>query len=231
MKDGQSAFVFDARLKSKQWFGGMPEAKQELPLPEIAFVFGVSDAGLLKKAFTEYRDIINDALQIASNATGGIFGKLELPPPQTRQVKGGTIYFYPLPNQLIGLDERIVPNAGLSAHVLALALSVEQTERLLANRPLKAKSAVLDDLKRPLASAVYFDWAGFVDAATPWVVYALQQAVPDEGNPTPFDKASIIKQVRTVLDVLKVIRSYSSVTYFDGNVLVTHSETVIEDVK
>jgi hypothetical protein len=228
LKDGQSAFVIDAKLKSKQWFAGMPESKQELPLLEPAFVFGVSDAGLLRKAFEEYRGIINDTLGVINNQTGGFLPDLKLPPPQAKKAKGGTLYFYPLPNQLVGLDERIVLNAGLGKNVAMLSLSLEHSERLLADHPLKANSPLLADLKKPLAGATYCDWAGFVDALSPWVDFALQQASFPED--LPFDKQSIIKQVRTVLDVLKVIRTYSSITYFDGKVLVTHSETIIKDI-
>lgn len=228
MRDGQSAFVLDAKLKNKQWIATMPEAKQELPILEPAFVFGVSDAGQLRKAFEEYRSIINDALGIVNNQTGGFFPDLKLPPPKAKQDKAGTLYYYELPNAAVGLDTRIVPNAGLSKNVLTLSLSLEHSERLLADHPLKTDSPLLADLKKPLAAATYFNWAGFVDALAPWVDYVIQNAAFPED--LPFDKESIGKQVHTVLDVFKVIRTYSSITYFDGKVLVTHSETVIKDV-
>jgi hypothetical protein len=41
----------------------------------------------------------------------------------------------------------------------------------------------------------------------------------------------IRKQVRTVLDVLKCYRGSTSATYFDGKVLVTHSESAFRDLK
>src|SRR5205823_10448732 len=110
------------------------------------------------------------------NQTGGFFPDLKVPPPQTKKAKGGTVYYYQLPNQAVGLDERIVPNAGLGKQLAVLSLSVEHSERLLAEHPLSAKSPLLAEAKKPLAGAAYCDWAGFVDALAPWADYALQQA-------------------------------------------------------
>src|SRR5207245_8991171 len=62
LKDGQTAFVLDAKSESKQWHQMMPASDKPLPLLEPALVFGVSDAELLKKAMTEYRAIISEAI-------------------------------------------------------------------------------------------------------------------------------------------------------------------------
>ena len=44
------------------------------------------------------------------------------------------------------------------------------------------------------------------------------------------DKDSILKQVRTVLSVLKCWRGVTSATYREGGALVTHSESVYHDL-
>src|SRR5438105_14603585 len=60
-KDGQGAFVLDAKVKSKQWVQNFTTDKA-MPMIEPAIVCGVSDEALLKKAFEEYRSTINDAI-------------------------------------------------------------------------------------------------------------------------------------------------------------------------
>ncbi|MBV9122337.1 MAG: hypothetical protein JO112_03115 [Planctomycetes bacterium] len=49
-------------------------------------------------------------------------------------------------------------------------------------------------------------------------------------KPAPSGKESLGNQIRTVLEVLKVFRTYSSCTYLEGGALVTHGETVIQDL-
>jgi len=68
----------------------------------------------------------------------------------------------------------------------------------------------------------------------PWVVdfalpHALEQ-VPDNAPPG-VTKKEIPDQVKTVFDVLGCLRMFSSATYREGAVTVTHSELVIQDLK
>ncbi len=50
MADGQSAILLDAQATATQWCNFMPAAQQPLPLPQLAFVYGVSNSQLLKEA-------------------------------------------------------------------------------------------------------------------------------------------------------------------------------------
>lgn len=225
LADGQIAFVLDAKLTSKQWHPAMPAGNKPLPILEPAFVFGVSDAPLLEKAFGEYRGITNEFLTQLNKLAPNEVPQLQIPPPQSRKAKAGTLYFYPLPAQL-GLDKRIIPTAGVAPSVASLTISHEHAERLLTRTPLKVDGGPLAKTDRPLLSAVYFDWAGFVDALTPWVDYGFDQA-----GKSGQDLDSIAKQVRTVAEVLKCLRTVTSVTYIEGNAVVTHSEVVIRDVE
>jgi hypothetical protein len=219
LADGQWAFVLDAKLAGKQWHQAMPQADKDLPLPEFALVFGVKDAALLRKAFDEYRQAINTLLATASNFVPGA-PELKISPPESKQVKGATLYYYPLPAEL-GLDSRIVPTAGLSERFAVLTLSREHASRLLKPAPLKSTTPVLADHKRALVSATHVDGAGLVHLVSPWVDYILVQVGVED---------NIRGQVMAAIEVLTVFRGYSSISYFEDGVLVTHSETMIRDL-
>jgi hypothetical protein len=239
LADGQMGFVLDGKLKSKQWHKILPESAQPLPLPELALIAGVSDAALLRKAFGEYRVALNAMLKGVHDIFPDHVPELKIPPPKTAKVKDGTLYFYPFPEDW-GVDARILPNGGLGEKVATLSLSKEHSQRLLARTPLKVNGGPLADLNRPLAEATYVNFAGLVDMAAPWIDYATWAIAPrlmgldlDDAD----DKVEahrkldpVMKQVHTVLEVLKVFRSYASVTYLQDGVWVTHSETVIRDL-
>jgi hypothetical protein len=234
LDDGQSALVIDAKLSSKQWVKILPPTEKPMPMLELGLVLGVSDAGKFREAFAEYRAIINKAIDYARETQPQV-PNFQIPPPEVRKIKGGELFYYPLPPQL-PLDEQLLPNAGLSARVAVFSLSQNHTERLLQRTPLKVREGPLADTTRPLASATYCNWPGFVDALTPWIELGVQMGL-SQGVPgakaeaelgTPED---ILKQARTVLEVLKVFRSYTSVTYMEDGALVTHSETVIQDLQ
>jgi hypothetical protein len=231
LADGQSALVFDARLTSRHWFARLPVADKSLPMLEPAVVLGVTDANLLRKAFGEYRLIVNELTtklhEIVPN-----FPDFQIPELETRKAKGGTLYFYPLPAEW-GINERITPTAGLSNRVAVLTVSNEHAERLLAATPLKTEGGLLADLKKPRAMATYFNWVRLLRALAPWVEQGLRAAGVDPAEKVEAGDESwsgLLKQVPTVLEVLQVFRGYTSSTYFEGSVLVTHSETVIKDL-
>jgi hypothetical protein len=226
LADGQKAFVIDGKLTSKQWIQALPPTDKPLPIPELAVVVGVSDAAKLRKAFAEYRAVINEMMAKLHELQGDI-PDIQIPEPQTSKLKNGTMYSYPLPQEL-GIDSQLLLNAGLSDKVAVVTLSQKHTERLLAATPLKANSRLLAETSKPLAGASYCNWEGMVTMLTPWVEYGVNFALQFRGGGA--DAESITSQVKTGLDVLKVLRSYSSLTYFEDKVLVTHSETVISDL-
>src|SRR5262249_18445384 len=119
LADGQSAFVLDGKLKSKQWHLALPESDKPMPMLEPAIVIGVSDAALLRKAAGEYRSSLNSLIAQLHKEKPDQIPELEIPEPSVKKAKSGSIYFYALPPNL-GLDAQIVPSAGLSEHVLAL---------------------------------------------------------------------------------------------------------------
>jgi hypothetical protein len=218
LADGQTAFVLDGKLKNKQWHAFMPPADKDLPFPEFAIVCGVSDAELLKKAFKEYRTGINGILDAVSQIVP--IGQLELPEPEHKMVMGGELYYYTLP-ALLGLDARLMPAAGLANHMVAFTFSKEHATRLLTNTPMRLEGVLKANSKRPLASATHVNVAGVLDMVALWAEYGLSQA--GVGN-------DAIEQVQAVAEILKVFRTYASVTYLQDGAMVTHNETIIRDL-
>jgi len=242
LADGQVGLVLDAKLKSKSWFRGMPQGDQELPMLEAALVFGVSDAELLRKACDEFRAVADIVLEKAKELhPGEIPGDFKLPIAESRETKPGTIFWYKIPADELGIDAQLLPNAGLSKNVAVMSLTPAQTERLLASAPLVVTpDGPLSDRSKPLANAVSFNLAGTIDVAGPWIDFAVRQFAPraaggagqlaEAGSDDPSTRM-ILDQVHTFLDVLKALRTTESATYQDGAAMVTHSLTVFHDVE
>jgi hypothetical protein len=176
-----------------------------------------------------YHAVINDALAAASELSGGQIPDLKMPDPTVEKGSGGTLAYYPIPPEL-GLDAQVLPTAGLSKSVLALSLSRGHTERLLKRTPLKFESGPLADLNsKPLAAAFGFNWPALVDAVTPWIELGVASANLPPVPPGP--EGDVLKQVRTVLEVMKVFRGVTSATYYESGAQVTHSASVLRDLK
>jgi len=281
LADGQGAFVIDAKLTSKQWAEGMPPSDTPLPVPEIALVYGVSDAELIKKAFGEYFDIAQKLVDAAHEINPLMVPETKLEPPKSRDFDSGTVYYYPLPSEG-GVNVRIAPNAGLSDSVAILSYVPLQTKRCLDSTPLAVDGPLAQYYDRPLAAAAHCNFAGIIDAVIPWVDYgammagmlmrppeppdlgpqgidegfgglgaapverpvaladdALAQAQPPDfgppDGPPGFDPAqmmiqAVVAQIKQGLEVAKCFRGVSSVSYFEDEVLVTHSEWHFQDL-
>ena len=224
MADGQSAIVLDAQATATQWCNFMQTADQPLPLPQLALVYGVSNSQLLKEGAAEYMDVLQTAMGKMAELMPGRVPPVEIPRPTPQDVPSGTVYRYAMP-AVAGVDPRIAPNAGVSADTLAVCLLPETTQRLLASHRLEGPGP-LANLDRPLASAWHFNLRQLVQAARPWVDYAVKvgserESVDDE----------IVSQVRSVLDLLACFRDASGVSYFEDGALVSHSQMRLSDLE
>jgi hypothetical protein len=235
LADGQIGFVLDAKWKSRQWQKDLPPLPSALPLPEPAIVPGVSDADLLRKAMSSYRTLVNDAIAKARELIPQAdIPDIQVPEPESKESKGGGLYYYPLPPQL-GVDPQVVPTAGLSRKVAVLTLSHAAAERVLQEKPLAVKGGPLADLKAPRATAAYLDWPAVVDTFAPWVEMVVMLAPVRDFAPGARDEESakkdVLGQLRTVIRVLKVVRGSTSSTVLQDGVWVTHGETAIRDLE
>ena len=180
----------------------------------------------------QYREVANDALSRvkAWPGAGEVVGDFQVPPPETKKTKAGTLYWYPLP-EAWGLDPQVQPTAGLSDKAAVLTLSHGHADRLLASHPLKIDGGPLANRDRPLLGAMIFDWAGVVDAAAPWLEYATGKYLEAQAGGPAKNQEAVWGQVRTVLDVLQCFRGVTSATYVEDGVLVTHHESAFRDLE
>ncbi len=240
LADGQSAFVLDAKITSPQWHKDMPKLDKPLPMIEPAIVLGVSDADLFKKAFAEYRSIAQAVVdKVRELDPSAIPAGYNVPKPEQRVVSGGEVYAYVLPAEA-GLDKQLLPNAGVGKSVAVASFSPKQTERILSPTPLKTLTTLRTG--KPVGAVVHFDFAGLIDAASPWVDFAVRYNMASikpgqdvnaalkevENN---FQAKFVFSEMKTAFDVLKCFRGYTSVTYREGGATVVQSATVFEDLK
>ncbi len=232
MADGQTGLVLDAKITSPRWFKGMPPGEAPLPMLEPALIFGVSDAELLKKAVAEYRAVGDELIKkIREQNPDAIPPEFKIPEPQVRETRAGTVFSYHFP-QAWEVDAQLAPCMGLNPHVAVVSTVPKYTAELLTKTPFDGEGPAAET-QRPMASAVYFDWAGLVEAATPWVDYGVRRAAEANNNGNgggAEDLKGTLSQVHGTLEVLKVLRTVSSATYVEGHSMVTHTEVHIKDL-
>jgi hypothetical protein len=231
-KDGQGAIVLDAQLTSKKWHREMPEASEPLPMLELGFVYGVSDASLVTKAAGEAFAIVGEALRKLNMIVPEMVPPIELPVPASREFPPGTVYYYNIPEEA-GIDPQIAPNAALSGEMLALSYVPKFGLRLLTKTPLVGEGP-LAAREKPLAAAGYFSPAKFVTAIEPWIIYSIdhggeQLAEGLKEEEVELTPEEVKEGTRAIFDFVRCLKSMSSVTYLEEGALVTHSEWHLVD--
>jgi hypothetical protein len=248
LADGQSALVVDTAIQSKQWVRQMPESPKPLPMLELAIVCSVSDAEHLRQGIGEVVDVVEEAISLAREVNPEQIPDFEIPEPDRRELEGGgTLYVYSLPDEW-GLDPKVAPNAGLTDTAVVLSWSPESTERLLEDKDLDVDTSL--DLDRPAAVISHFQVAKLVESVRPWIDYGFDVATgklkvnDEEGDDESADEEAdaqraamamqmgfIMPQIQQFLEVSTAMKSFSSVTYEEDGLWITHSETHFEDLK
>ena len=174
--------------------------------------------------------------------------EFDVPDPEKRSLEGGgTVYVYSLPEEW-GLDAKVAFNAGLTDTTVVASWSPETTERLLKTTELDIDTSL--KLDRPAAVVAHFQFAKLIDSIRPWIDYGFEVATgklkveeEEDGDDESEDEANtdqaaiamqmgfIIPQVQQFLEVSTALQSFSSVTYEEDGLWVTHSEVHLEDLK
>jgi hypothetical protein len=227
LKDGQSAFVVDNKLSSRQWAKAMPPADTPVPILEPAIVFGISDPERLREAFGNYRKIVNDSLAAARKLEAPI-PPFDVPAPNTRTETWGSLFFYPRPRlDAAGADKQITPVAGLSKTYLALAISPAHAQRLLTATPLRVGTGPIAEAKQPLSAAAIVNFGSILDVIDKWLQYGVQAA---KGEAKQRLKVQY-EQNKALLAVARVFRQYSGVTHREDGAWVSHAELWVQDIE
>ena len=222
LADGQVGLVLDAKLTSRQFHKDLPATERPMPMLEPAILLGVTSAAQLRRGCDEYRKLLNELIRaVRELAPDANIPEFQLPEPKTVKTAAGTISVYALPEEW-GLDKQIALSFGVSEHVAAAGISRKQVERLLAATPLRF-GGLLADSSRPLGMAVGYDGPALVETATPWIELAVRHFVKE-------DTEGVLKQVRTVLAVLKTVRGITAESTVEDGVLVTHVLVEVRDL-
>ncbi|HEX6960780.1 MAG TPA: hypothetical protein VF175_02855, partial [Lacipirellula sp.] len=234
LADGQSALVIDADITSKQWQAEMPESFHELPMLELGVVMGVSDAEEFKTALREYKSILNDLVDAIREADPeSIPEGYEIPDPEKQETSDGAVYSWRF--EEAELDEQLALCIGLSEDYAIFGTSPALAERVLAEKPIEHVSEELGGEPRAIVAGVHF--AALIDAAAPWVHYAIranavqEDQLSQDPEDDPSQVGEIWSQVETGLDILKCFRGAWSETRQEEGVWVTHSVAVFEDLE
>jgi len=173
--------------------------------------------------------------------------ELKLPKAQISEISGGgKLYSYPLPMKW-GIDSQVAVNAGLTDKFVAVSTMPKTTERLLQEMTPEFETSI--KLDRPAAMVSHVKIAKLIDSIRPWIDYGIDVAsgklkppkdesddeagedTPEEPNPLTMQLGFIVPQIHQLLDVATALRNVTSVTYEEGGVWVTHTETYIRDLK
>lgn len=231
LKESGLGLVLDAKWTSNAWHNEVKTDKA-MPMLELGLLVGLSDAKLFETAMTDYRKAINNFYDKLRNAlpNNGDLPPFAIPDPQREKVGSGVLLFYPLPEE-IGLDKQVQPLVGVGKNASVLAFSKQHAERLMTATPLKHKSAPLSR-KEKLVGVSLLDWPQLVDTALPWVEFSARQANREATDKKSKDETeAILKQVKTVAEVLKCFRGSSSASFLEEGKLVTHSEILVKDLE
>ena len=228
--------MLDAKLKIRKLLNDMPDPGRPMPMAEPALVMGISDAELFHQGCKEYCAVFEELLDAVCEVDPGLIPEFDVPKPKTKEAAAGTIYSFPVPKHC-GVDKKIAPSLGLSDSVAVVALSRGHAQRLLSAETLTI-GGVLANANRPRAAAFLLDFAGLIEAARPWAELAARQVIEHQmsiSDDSPGEQKaqaeSIVKQMHTVLDVLKVLRNVTVETRFEGGVRVTRAVTEIRDIE
>jgi hypothetical protein len=222
-EEGEIAFVLDAKLTEKKLQKDMPEFPKAMPMVEPAFVLRVADGKKFAGSLDAYRLLVNDVIAALHKMSPNDVPEFAIPSAKESKIDGGTLYSLDAPEEA-GLSKQFALTFGIAPHIATITITPKHSERLLKETPLTIGGA-LADANKPSIAAAMFDWAGLVDAATPWVEFAIEQ------NPPADPKKMSVEQAQTIMKVLKTLQTVTAQTYVENGVIVSHTMVEIHDIE
>ena len=231
--NGEFAFVMDGKAKSNTWHAALPPADKALPMLEFAMVWGINDIGKVDRSIATLFGILDDAITQWNEMVPNEGDRIPLksfPRPDQDDIETGTLYSYAIPAES-GLDPRIAPNWGMSPQTFVMSLMPETTKRLMPKSRSAAFFGPLADSSRPLTGAFYMDFKGLIDTIHPWVDYGVMLSM---GGADPDELEQRVQMIKSSVDfgveILSCFKGVSAAMYQEGGAMVTHSESLFEDL-
>lgn len=238
---GEFGLVLDFSVRKPSWHTDMPEADIPVPVPAIALVLEIDDAEQVRKAGGRYLKAVADLVEaIRRLPDSDVPPEFQVVSPQTMTVDGIEKYYYSLPAEA-GVDSSIEPNALLSDKLLVLSTSADQSLALMRQASPEFDPVLAAHQNKPLMSVVWYDNAEFVDALETWGMYGMQLFAAEGGTldqdyggsntDLNFTHDEVMVGIDSLVDFIRCFRSYSSSTWVDGDVQITHSLMRFVDVE
>jgi len=229
LADRQVAIVVRAAATSRQWHVNLPASNDPLPMFELAVAHGLSNADLFRQGCSECFELVQETIDRLHEAIPDDVPKIDLPRPASEETDQGWIHAYPLP-QAWGFDPQIAPNMGWSDDVVVCSLFPQQTQQMMKKQALDV-AGPLAEHDRPLAAAVYGNFAGFVETIGAWIDYAVLQSFPaNDGDAIDPTTKGLLDQIHTGLNILGCFRDFSSATVIEDGAMVTYYQWHFEDL-
>jgi len=172
MSGEQSIVVSGGDLTAKQWFKDMSPSVDPLPMPEIAFAFGVKDGQLLKdgiddvfKAF----DAMVDAMR--AKYPSSIPAGYKIPRPVQSETAAGKKMWYEIPADW-PVPKELMPHVFFARDYVIESYSDKQSSAMASATKLSAMPGVIDASAKQ-SSVTYINVGKMFDLGRPWVRYAL----------------------------------------------------------
>ncbi|MCU0712344.1 MAG: hypothetical protein MUC43_09805 [Pirellula sp.] len=165
-------------LKAKQWFQGMPESDELLPLPEFSWISGIKDRDSLIKGGKEIYGVFDSVLELAREMDpNSVPEGYTIPRPEKSTEKSGIKYGYPIPEDC-PVPADLMPHVLLSDDLLVLGYSKSTTNLLAGSSAVEVGKSVFSSESK-LASASYIDIGRVFQSFGPWIRYAIKQSNVD----------------------------------------------------
>jgi hypothetical protein len=226
---GESLLVLDAAgLLAKSPDTQLPLAKP-IRCPRPASVVELSDSEKFIAAWQQYVDTFNGLMSEVAKLKENV-AEVQLPPPLQRQIGNATLYTYAMPlayNPTPYLNDDFEPHALLTSDYVVLALSTQQSERLLAEHRLSGSASF--DLQQPAGRVAWFDFLVFKDLICDNAEACLA-LMKEAGEIDPQTSLLIKIHVDKLRHILGAVHNYRSRTYEADGLCVKHGWLQLQDL-
>ncbi len=198
-----------------------------IPIPRIAVVAELNDVEQFARAVRGYSRAGMRLLEGLKNEPGipRELKSFRFPPYRTREVAGGTLYYYDWPWPQLGTG--VFPCALLKGRNLVVATSPNLAGELVGQTPL-SRGAVTD-VTVPAGVVTLIDFTAMWSYLQP-LTNSIIMLVNRQGGGDPRSLMMVGTHLQMLVRSLGALKSYTSVTTYDGTQTVTHSYLHVEDI-